>query len=98
MWVFDTDGYIYKCPALAGRIDKAVSNVESLSFRPEFYSTMNTELDDELYECSLLGICDGGCKQQLMMQEKKVCRKSLFEYLVKRNYNILFDKEVTKLC
>lgn len=98
MWVFDTDGYIYKCPALAGKIEKAVSNVDSFNFTSEFYYIMDSEIDDECYECSFLGICDGGCKQQAIMQGKKVCRKSFFEYLVRRNYNIIYGKELKTTC
>ena len=82
LWVFDTDGSIYKCLEHIGRAEDAVTTVKEEYMYTKFYEIMNRSYDDECKKCKYLGICLGGCYHQMEMDGVKQCYRVLFDHYV----------------
>ena len=83
-WSFDTDGSIYKCPALTGDPSRAVCNAASDNFAGSFYKTVaHVTTDEECLRCPHLGLCYGGCMRQEEFSGHKSCKKVFFDEYVK---------------
>lgn len=82
LWVFDTDGKIYKCLEHIARPQDAVSNIYQDHMEAKFYQMMNRQYDNECLNCQYLGICLGGCYRQMEIDGEKQCYKELFNVYV----------------
>lgn len=84
-WSFDTEGSIYKCPALTGEPQRAVTNVYQNHMNSSFYKTINHTLEnEECLSCSYFGLCYGGCPRQKELTHTLSCKKSFFEEYISK--------------
>lgn len=88
-YIVAPDGDVYKCPALAGNKDFAVTNVNSDTYYGAYYRIMNLTPWKECLDCEIAGICSGGCRYRRFINcgafdEKKFCRKAYLKEVIKR--------------
>lgn len=79
LWVFDTEGSIYKCLEHTGHVEERVSTLYQDSMTANFYEIMDRTYDSECMRCIYFGICLGGCYRQHQLDGIKQCYKSLFD-------------------
>jgi len=87
MYAIDVNGYIHKCPGMSGMNGLAVGHVSSLTFNHRFYELMNATVPSECHFCKFLGICEGGCLYQRMVNgkgkhHKRNCRYRYYELMI----------------
>ncbi len=92
-WSFDTEGSIYKCPALTGEPHRAVTNIYQSHMNSSFYNIMNRKVgNNECLKCTYLGYCYGGCPRQNELTDDISCKKAFFnEYIpqmIEIKYNV----------
>lgn len=84
-WAFDTEGSIYKCPALTGEPERAVTTAFQKYMNSSFYKIMNYTLeDDNCISCAYLGLCYGACPRQKEFTHGHSCKKQFFEEYIPR--------------
>lgn len=83
-WSFDTDGSIYKCPALTGDPERAVTSIFQTNFNDNFYKTVNRHIDNKCKTCCYLGICGGGCPRQEEFIHGIACKREFFDSYIPR--------------
>ncbi len=88
-YIVAPDGDIYKCPALAGNKDFAISSTNSESYYGAYYRIMNLTPWKKCLDCDIVGICSGGCRYRRFINygafdEEKFCRKEYLKEVIKR--------------
>jgi uncharacterized protein len=84
-YIVDPDGYVYKCPAVAGRSDMAVASVT----KPGERAAPLLELRpwEKCGDCPFLPVCVGGCLGGKFLQTGRMdevfCRRTEFEVAFK---------------
>jgi uncharacterized protein len=84
-YIVDPDGYVYKCPAIAGRSDLAVASVS----KPGERTAPLLELRpwEKCGDCPFLPVCVGGCLGGKFLQTGRMdevfCRRTEFELAFK---------------
>ena len=81
-YTIDPDGDVYKCPAVAGRREMAIGNVESA--QPDKAAPLLERRPwEQCGDCAFLPICMGGCLGGVYLKTGRVdqvyCRKPEFE-------------------
>jgi uncharacterized protein len=81
-YTIDPDGYVYKCPAVAGRAEMAVANVSGTG--PEKKAPLLVLRPwEKCGDCAFMPVCVGGCLGGKWLQtgrtDEVFCRKDEFE-------------------
>ena len=81
-YTIDPDGYIYKCPAVAGRTEMAVASVGSPDPETEA-PLLKLRPWEQCGDCAYLPVCMGGCLGGKFLQtghaRDVACKKEIFE-------------------
>lgn len=81
-YTIDPDGYVYKCPAVAGRQALAVTQV-SESAREKIAPLLASRPWEQCGDCAYLSVCVGGCLGGKYLStgrtDQVLCRKEQFE-------------------
>ena len=75
----DADGTLYKCHRLSGRKQYACGTVfDGIDTNNDYYKIFRNPIieDEECKKCSILPICQGGCKsQRILYGNKQKCHR-----------------------
>lgn len=101
--VIDTDGVIFKCPAMVGQMDKTCGNVadEHLGSRyDEFMSFDIVEWKGKCQDCPYLPFCAGGCNYHAELQtgsyKNIFCEKDFYDKTIQEFIKIKYQQILAK--
>lgn len=101
--VIDTDGMIFKCPAMVGQMDKTCGNVadEKLDARyDEFMAFDIVEWKGKCRDCAYLPFCAGGCNYHAELQtgsyKNIFCEKDFYDKTINDFIKIKYQQLIAK--
>lgn len=101
--IIDTDGYIFKCPAMVGHYDKTVGNVADEKFTERYDDFMGFDLADykgKCGTCEYLPFCAGGCNYHAELEtgsyKNVFCEKEFFDKTIDDFIKMKYDQLVHK--
>jgi uncharacterized protein len=106
--IIDTDGMIFKCPAMVGQPSKSAGNVSSLQLSDRYKDFMSFDLVEwkgKCGECKYLPFCAGGCNYHAELQtgdyKNIFCEKDFFDKtihdFIKLKYVQLIAKKASQI-
>jgi uncharacterized protein len=101
--VIDTDGMIFKCPAMVGQMDKTCGTVDDSKLDKKFDEYMSFEIVDwkgKCENCAYLPFCAGGCNYHAELQtgsyKNLFCEKEFFDKTIHDFIKIKYDQLIAK--
>ena len=101
--IIDTDGVIFKCPAMVGQPDKACGNVSDLKLSDRYKEYMSFDLVEwkgKCQDCRYLPFCAGGCNYHAELESgtyKNVfCEKEFFDRTIHEYIKIKYQQILAK--
>ncbi len=101
--IIDTDGVIFKCPAMVGHLDKSVGNVSELQLSGKYQEFMAFDLVEwkgKCRDCKYLPMCAGGCNYHAELQSgnyKNVfCERDFFDETIHEYIKIKYQQLLAK--
>ncbi len=80
-FVVSPDGTLCKCPSLLDEEHK-VGSIYETEFNHVYYQILDETLEKECLDCPYVGICGGGCYNQNVMNQSRVCKLDTYVPLV----------------
>ncbi len=97
--VIDTDGLIFKCPAMVGNASKSVGTVEDLKFGERYQEFMSFDLVEwkgKCQDCQYLPFCAGGCNYHAELKtgsyKNVFCEKEFFDRTIHEFIKIKYQQ------
>ena len=101
--VIDTDGLLYKCPAMVGQANKAVGTVDSTTLGDRYKDFMSFDLVEwkgKCESCNYLPFCAGGCNYHAELKTGShtnvFCEKEFFDQTIDDFIKIKYIQLITK--
>ncbi len=101
--VIDTDGFIFKCPAMVGQMDKTCGSVSDLKLTERYQEFMSFEIVEwkgKCQDCAYLPFCAGGCNYHAELQtgsyKNVFCEKEFFDKTISEFIKIKYRQLVAK--
>ncbi len=101
--IIDTDGVIFKCPAMVGHYDKSCGNVSDLKLNDRYKEFMSFDLVEwkgKCENCPYLPFCAGGCNYHAELQtgsyKNIFCEKEFFDKTIHDYIKIKYQQIVAK--
>lgn len=101
--IIDTDGVIFKCPAMVGRMDKSCGNVSDLKLSERYQEFMTFDLVEwkgKCRDCQYLPFCAGGCNYHAELQtgsyKNVFCEREFFDKTIHEFIKIKYQQLVAK--
>ena len=101
--IIDTDGVIFKCPAMVGHMDKSCGNVSDLKLNERYKDFMSFDLVEwkgKCQDCRYLPFCAGGCNYHAELQtgsyKNIFCERDFFDKTIHDFIKIKYQQLVAK--
>lgn len=101
--VIDTDGYIFKCPAMVGQMDKTCGTVQDLNLSERYKDFMTFDLVEwkgKCQDCAYLPFCAGGCNYHAELKtgsyKNTFCEKEFFDKSIHEFIKIKYEQVIAK--
>ena len=101
--VIDTDGHIFKCPAMVGNSTKSVGTVADLELSDRYKDFMSFDLVEwkgKCQDCQYLPFCAGGCNYHAELQtgsyKNIFCEKEFFDKTIHDFIKIKYQQVVAQ--
>ena len=101
--IIDTDGIIFKCPAMVGQYDKSCGNVSDLKLNDRYNEFMAFDLADfkgKCEDCRYLPFCAGGCNYHAELQtgsyKNVFCEREFFDRTIHDYIKIKYEQLMLK--
>lgn len=100
--IIDTDGLIFKCPAMVGHPEKSCGTVASSKLDHRYDEFLSVELGDmkgKCSDCAYLPFCAGGCNYHAELQtgdyKNLFCERDFFDKTIHEFIKIKYQQLVT---
>lgn len=97
--IIDTDGLIFKCPAMVGHPDKSCGTVSELKLNDKYKEFIGIELADwkgKCGNCAYLPFCAGGCNYHAELQtgsyKEQFCERDFFDKTIHEFIKIKYQQ------
>lgn len=97
--IIDTDGVIYKCPAMVGQPDKAVGTVRDLRLNERYKDWVEADMIEyqgKCQDCAYVPMCAGGCNYHAELQSGSVknvfCERDFFDKTIEEFIKIKYQQ------
>lgn len=97
--IIDTDGLIFKCPAMVGHAEKSCGNVSDLKLDEKYQDFMSFDLFDwkgKCGTCAYLPFCAGGCNYHAELQtgsyKNIFCEQEFFDQTIEDYIKIKYQQ------
>ena len=101
--IIDTDGVIFKCPAMVGHYDKSCGNVSDLKLNDRYKEFMSFDLVEwkgKCQDCPYLPFCAGGCNYHAELEtgsyKNIFCEKEFFDKTIHDYIKIKYQQLMAK--
>jgi len=99
--VIDTDGMIFKCPAMVGQYKMSVGSVRDEALSSRYQEFMSFDLADykgKCRDCAYLPFCSGGCNYHAELQtgdyRNVFCEKDFYDKTIREFIKIKYHQMV----
>lgn len=97
--IIDTDGLIFKCPAMVGHPEKSCGTVADLKLNERYHEFLSTEIGDmkgKCSDCAYLPFCAGGCNYHAELQtgdyKNVFCERDFFDKTIHEFIKIKYQQ------
>lgn len=101
--IIDTDGVIFKCPAMVGHPEKSVGNVSDAKFNDQYKEFLTFDLVEwkgKCQDCQYLPFCAGGCNYHAELEtgdyKNVFCERNFFDETIQDFIKIKYQQLITR--